>query len=755
MDRREFIKISTIGSSVIFVQKENLAKAAVDEPVQTDGKIDRITLPSACWQCVSRCAIIGYVENNRLVKIDGNPNSRRNEGKVCAKGQAGINQVYHPDRVLYPLKRIGKRGSGKWEKISWEEALGLIVDGGEIEGTKVKGLRTLREEGTPEKFLFHYGRMVGSDYTIIRNYFLNAYGTASIGDHNSICVNAGGIARMLSGDVTPGFPFDEAKFILNFGNSLFEAGFDHVPFVRRVSGMIENGTRLVTFDVRLSNTAAKSNEWIPVKPGTDLAVILALCNVIVRNKLYNKEEFQMSANVTIEELENHLAHYTPQWAEEISGVPTHKIISIAKEFGSTKFSVAISQRGAFMHFNGVQTQRAIYLLNALSGNLGSQKVVMEFPQWDYPFPFPDGAKDRLDLFEGEKGKYVITAGNVSHQICHMIDIEKDKPELYMVYCHNPVYSNGDCNQNARIYGDTKKIPFLVAIDVALSETSELADLVLPDTTYLERWTCETGRAPKGIAEYYIRQPLTEPLGESRNFVDVACDLAARLDLDLGFSSSEEFVRETCNNTAVIKDAGGFDFMRKNGIYQDDNTGTSFVQRRKINIRSEELRKKGFSGIPGWMPIPGHDKLDDNELILTTFKTNVQTHSRTQNCKWLTELFHENPAWINTKTAERLGVENGSLIKINSPIGSLITKARVTQGIHPDAISISNHGGHWAWGFYASGQRSFVHDTNFESDIRNKWWKANGAHVNSIIPNTGDPIAGSMCWNDTVVRIEKV
>jgi len=760
MDRREFVKIASIGSAVIYQDKNLYAQESNKIEKLKEGNEGysisngkRKLIPSACWQCVSRCAILGYVENIRLVKIEGNPSSLRNEGKICAKGQAGINQIYNPDRILYPLKRLGERGSGKWEKISWDVAKDLLLNGGEIEGSEVKGLKSLRDEGIPEKFIFHYGRMVGTDYLINVNYFLNAYGTASIGNHDSICLKAGSIAQMLAGDVGRSNRFDDAKILLNFGRSLIDAGLDHIPYIRRIAKMKENGAKLITFDVRLSNTAAKSDEWVPVKPGTDLAVLLALCNVLLEENLYDKNQFEASTNVSIDELKEHLQNYTPEWAEEISGVPSQKIKSIALEYSKTKPGICISFRGAFMHHNGVQTQRAIYMLDAIAGNIDPEKRVEQRTKWKYPFPFPNKKNGRLDLFAGKKDQYAMPDGGVSHQIVNMIDKGKNKPELYMVYCHNPVYSNGNCEENARVYKDTKKIPFLVSVDVALSETTELADLVLPDATYLERWTCEGKQTPDGIPEYYIRQPVSKPLGESKNFIDVACDIAETLNLNLGFSSAEEFVKATCNNTSGIKEAGGFEYMKKHGIWHDHSAKVTFEKRSKIELKSKRLQEEGFSPIPAWMPIPKHDKMNSNELILTTFKVNVQTHSRTQNCKWLTELYHENPAWINTKTAKKKGIENGDWIKIKSEIGEMITKAKVTQGIHPRAIAISNHAGHWAWGKYASGKESFVHLP--ESDIENKWWKDNGNHVNKIIPNVGDPIAGSMCWNDTVVQVEKI
>ncbi|HHH50069.1 MAG TPA: DMSO reductase, partial [Saprospiraceae bacterium] len=717
----------------------------------------REAIPSACWQCVSRCAIIAYVKNDRLLKIEGNPASLRNEGKVCAKGQAGVNQIYNPDRVLYPLKRIGERGSGKWEKISWEEAMDLLINGGEIEGKKVKGLRTLKEENRPEKFLFHYGRMVGSTHLIAIDYFLNAYGTASIGDHDSICSRSGKVAQKITGQTDFSFQLDEAEIVFNFGKSIFEAGSDHVPTARRFSKMLAKGTKLYTFDVRLSNTAAKSTQWIPVKPGTDLAVILAMCNTLLQQNIYNKEQFEEITNVRIdEELKDHLKNYTPAWAEEISGVPAQKIKALAIAYGNAKQGVCISQRGAFMHYNGVQTRRAIFMLDALAGNIGVQLRKTKMPKWAYPFDFPNNENTRMNLFTGNENQYAITGygHGISHQIVNCIDRGQDQPEVYMLYGHNPVYSNGNCQNNIRVYKNTNKIPFLVAVDVALSETSELADLVLPDTSFLERWALEGKQTPDGTPEYFIRQPVVKPMGESRSFVNMLCEIAKVLKLDLGFSTAQEFVEASCNHTPGIKELGGFEYMKKHGVWQDNNAKASLVKREKMELKSEQLERAGFSAIPAWMPIPSHTKMKTDELILTSFKVNVQTHSRTQNCKWLTEIYHENPAWINTKTAQLRGIENGDWIKIQSEVGEMITKAKVTQAVHPEVIAISNHAGHWgAWGKYATNKKSFVFES--ESDIENKWWKEKGAHVNKIIPIVGDPISGAMCWFDTVVKVMKI
>jgi anaerobic selenocysteine-containing dehydrogenase len=763
MKRRRFLEVAAAGMAGLAHTDEALGSSETPaanfnlEPGGRDfspaTRKERKKIPSACWQCVSRCGIVGYLENGRLVKIEGNPEMIRTRGKLCPRGQAGINQVYNPDRLLHPLKRKGKRGEGLWERISWSEALDLLVEGGEIGGREVKGLRELREAGSPEKFMFHYGRTVGSDAKILFEYFLPAYGTGTIGDHASICINAGGIARMLTPGPAVGSQLDEAAIILNFGCSLLDAGLDHLVRAQAFNTALSGGARIYTFDVRLSNTAARSTEWIPVKPATDLAVVLAMCHALVASGEHDEEFIRDHTNVSTDEIREHLAGYTPEWAEKTSGVPAAKIRSIALEFARTRPRVVTSLRGAFMHHNGVQTARALIMLRVLAGGVDWEREFGPRPRWEYPFPRPEDNSKGLDLFEGGEGAYAFPQGHVSHQILRRIDEGPERPDLYMVYCHNPVYANGDCLENARVYKDEAKIPFLVAVDVTMSETSELADLVLPDATYLERWTLEGRSSPEKIPEYYIQQPMHPPLGEARNFLDVACEIAARLDLDLGFSSAEEFVRASCDSTPGVKEAGGFEYMNRHGIWHDQDAEPFQFPGGTIEIKSTALEEKGFPAIPDWMPVPEHQEMTEEDLILTTFKVSVQTHSRTQGCKWLTELYHDNPAWINPRAAAARGIKTGDRIRVVSDVGEIVTRARVTEGVHPQAVAISHSAGHWAWGEYASGTRGPEHRA--EPDSKYRWWTENGAHPNLIIPNRGDPIAGSMCWNDTLVRVEKV
>ncbi len=834
--RRDFLKLgaAAAGASLTggaLVSAAELKKGGEDFSPLSGA--ERTAVPTTCWQCVSRCPVIGYVENGRLAKIGGQPASIRTEGLLCAKAQGGVNQIHDPDRLLYPFKRVGERGSGQWKRISWDEAL-----------TELAGrLGKLREAGHPEKFMFHYGRMKASSSKLIKSVFLAGYGTKTIGNHTSICEGGKWTAQELTwGSHYDNWDFDHTRYVLNFGSNCLEAHTNHTSVAHRlVRALADRRVKMVTFDVRLSNTAAKSDQWVPVRSGTDGAVALAMCQVVVEQGLYRGkgEEFlkfckftaapQASQKEKLDALKTHLASYTPEWAEKISGVPAETIRSIAIEFASSYPAVVISYRGAVAHYNGNDTERAIQMLAALTGNIdnpgGRCKAVG--PKWKYPkFPGKKPKAKKLKIVDGFPGQAKLPTHHLSHQVLKMIkDGRNGRPDIYMWYCYQPVYSNGDVAENIEILKDEKLIPYSVCITPFYDESAALADLILPDATYLERWDWEDMVSPNQVAEYYIRQPVTPPPGEVRDFADVCCDLAKRLGFPLGVDSKEEFVRKSCELTHGVKEAGGFAYMKSHGVWHDPAAKPKYYSYRKVvkpealsadgvvsdaatgvywnwkktkaksadearskgythtknaykgyvgqqigdtvysgfkpdkvnksgyfELYSTIMEEKGLPALPTYVPIPEHQAMKDNELVLTTYKVAVQVHSRTQNCKWLSEIYHQNPAWLNPESARSLGVSDGDPIRVTSERGVLETRAQVTPAVAPGVIAISFHCGHWEYGRYASGKHAATGSAEVPDEV--KWWTDNGAHPNWIIPNRADPINGQQRWMDTVVQVSK-
>src|SRR5712691_3424986 len=338
-----------------------LARGPVDRTAwagKTVGTVQRI--PSMCQSCTTACGVIATVKDGRLLSITGNSEDPNSQGSVCAKGVAGPSILYDPYRLLYPLQRVGKRGEGKWKRITWEEAYITIAD----------RLRQIRDSGHPEEFAFQQGRNRSTD---IINRFLNAFGTPSSFNHRALCSlnrRAAILATIGETDWDLG-DYENSRYILNFGCNWAEAHQGHIPVAIRMMRGRERGAKIVTFETRLSNTAALSDEWFCVKPGTDGLIALAMAQVICSEGWWNTTWFDTWSNYPAQEYARHVAQYTPELAEQVSGVPAAEIRRIAREFAAAApRCTTICNRGTHAHWNGFYNDRAVTLLNALVGNMG-------------------------------------------------------------------------------------------------------------------------------------------------------------------------------------------------------------------------------------------------------------------------------------------------------------------------------------------------------------------------------------------------
>lgn len=789
--------------------------------------IERTTyIPTTCLQCNIEDGVLGFVEDGRVVKFEGNPKHPGTRGKMCGKGQAGANTVYHPDRILYPLRRVGARGAGKWRRISWDDAFKEI-------GEKVREILNDPNRSNNE-IVFHHGR---SRISNLEKRFLYAMGSRTQLNHTATCESSKkvGMETTWGPDIeTP--DFKNTNYILNFGSNIYESAYFHNPYIQRiVEGRVENNAKLVTFDVRLSNTAGRSDEWFAPFPGTDGAIALAMANVIMQNNLHDADFIKNWTNVSVDELKNYLKQFTPEWAAKISGISASDIKRIALEFGKANRATTYTYRGPCMHFNGSYNERCTMLLPIITGNVekkGGYCLPRGHGTGKDPDPIPSKPKEKNELYQPHE--YPLASHHVCGHIAHMIKEGREKVGVYFMYTCNPVFTFPDGETWIHVLKDESLVPFHVSIDVALNETNDFADIILPDTTYLERLDPEN--MPSAMIPWVgLRQPVsTVPMGQAKSFQDdMIIGLAEGIDPDgsLGvkkyfeYGSRENFVKHNFDTEPDIKKAGGLTYMKKHGVWAPADPeaepeyelykkelkktaagfecpvhpGETLVELEdayggvllecpqmkkaagvlvggkgyagfpigpQILIKSHDLEKFGFEGMPHYEPIPQHQIMKSDELVLTTFKWNLHVQSRTSNCKWLTEVINENPAWINKKTASERGIKDGDLIRVTSPIGYMVTKAKVTEGIHPKVVAISNTLGHWKWGRYATvGRRSYgsgefkvddlgQHPSYDDPDLKRIWWNNSGVNPNPIIPISTDPIGGSQAWYDTVITVEK-
>ncbi len=534
-----------------------------------------------CQLCSTVCGITGIIKNDRLIKIEGNPNDPNSKGKLCARGQAGLNHQYHPERLLYPIRRVGKRGEGKWKRITWAEAYNEIAD----------RMKKVRESGKPEEFAFHQGRSRTKDMV---NNFLRAFGTNTHLNHRGLCSaarRAANLTYLFESDWDLG-DYVNAKYILNFGSNMFEAHQGHIPGAVRIQrGRFVNGAKFVTFDVRLSNTAGNSDEYFMPFPGTDGAIALAMCHTIIKEKKYDKEFFETWANVSIKDLWEQLKDYTPEWAEKLSTVPAKDIKRIALEFAeAAPQATTMCNRGSSAHVNGYFNDRAIVLLNVLVGSVGKKGG------WNWMWtggidskrfkpPVNPPKPKRVSLLADPPEFILANRWNtmkVGEIVYWYLQQERAKIQVYMTYnLDSPLtWPEMDVTQNVLL--DEKKIGFHVCINPFFNETASFADIVLPWTTYMERWDVDA-RGAYNLKPYLsMRRPMVEALGEAKDIREIFPELARRIGggMEKYFpknQSTEEYMsewtKEVPYNGAAYKNP--MNMLEEIGAFEDPQQSTNY------------------------------------------------------------------------------------------------------------------------------------------------------------------------------------
>ncbi len=529
-----------------------------------------------CQLCSTVCGITGWVKDGRILKVDGNPNDPNSRGKLCARGQAALNHQYHPERLLHPLKRVGERGEGRWKRISWEEAYDEIA----------ARLRAVLESGKPEEFAFHQGRSRSKD--AVAN-FLRAFGTNTHLNHRGLCSaarRAANLTWLFESDWDLG-DYEHAKYVLNFGSNMFEAHQGHVAGAQRVQrGRFENGAKLVTFDVRMSNTAGNSDEFFMPFPGTDGAVALAMAHVIVAEKLYDAEFFGDWANCAIDELRERLASYTPEWAEGVSTVPATDIRRIAREFAAAApHATTMCNRGSSAHVNGYYNDRAIGLLNVLVGSVG--KAGGWCWMWTggidgkrFKPPKGPGASKTPSILADPPEIALANVWNsmkVGEIVYWYLKQDRARIQVYMTYNLDSPLTWPERDVTHDVLLDEEKIGFHVCINPFLNETATYADLVLPWTTYMERWDVDA-RGAYNLKPYLsMRRPMIEPLGEAKDVREIFPEIAWRVGGEMAEwypkgRSQEDYVAEWVSALPYDSSRYGrpLDFLEDVGAWEDPN-----------------------------------------------------------------------------------------------------------------------------------------------------------------------------------------
>lgn len=752
MIRRNFLKFCLVGMQAFLVQ-HYLGLSAYAKEVFGGKQVSLHTrkslkgIPSICQLCPAHCGIIGFLEGDQLVKIGGNPKHPNNLGKLCARGLAGVNMAYDPDRITSPLMRKGERGKGQWERISWDKAYSEITS----------RLKTIYQSGQMGDFVFQSEH---EPEGIIRR-FLEAFGKTLIINEDSLNSGNRDWGHWLTWGEERGVPgVANSHYILNFGSNFYETHEYYTGFIGRlIDGRMQKKAKLVTFDVRLSYTAGNSDEWFPISPGTDGVVALAMANAILKANLHNKDFIERWTNISTAALAQYLSQYTPEMAEKISGVAASDIERIAKEFALSMPGVAISGRGVSSHFNGVYNERCIFLLNTIVGSIdipGGYCLPRAY-RFEEPDLKPSLQREKASPFDFEEIQIT------PQKFISLAKKGKLSPKMFIVCESNPAYANPESSVTIEVLKNEKLIPYIVVADSYMTETASFADLVLPIATYLESWGIDSSPALDLNPFVGLQQPIVPPFAKSVPISDICIELAHRIGGGLPryfkFNSTEEYIKKVASGIEKLEKAGGFKYLKENGVWFDPNVKPRYksyeskgfnTPSKKIEIYSERLKRKGFQPLPAYEPIPGHGDLK-GKFVLVTFEPNVMG-SRTGNFRWLAEIKHQNPVWLNKDVAKQLHIEEGDRIKISTKAGSFVTDARLTFGIHPRVVAIERNLGHWGYGHIARAKRFKSKDPNTNL----VWWEkeGNGISPNHIISGNSDPIGGGEAWNDTLVIISK-
>lgn len=445
-------------------------------------------VPTTCFNCESACGLTAYVdkEKGEIRKFEGNPYHPASRGRNCAKGPATINQITDPERILYPMKRVGERGSGDWERISWDEALDTISS----------RIRKALQEKRHNEVAYHVGRPGHEGYA---NRVLQSWGIDGHNSHTNICSSGARFGyNIWYGHDRPSPDHANAKFILLISAHL-ESGHYFNPHAQRIIEAKMKGAKLATMDPRLSNTASMSDYWMPTYPGTEAAVLLAMAKIIIEDGLYNRDYLENwvnwndylknkhpQATVTfetfIEKLKEDYAQYTPEYAESESGVKASVIRDVAIQIGEAgeRFSTHNWRSASSGNLGGWCVSRALHFLNVLTGSVGtvggtSPNSWSKFkPQFH---SVPPGQKFWNELHFPRE--YPLAMYEMSFLLPHMLKDGRGYMDTYFSRVFNPVWTYPDGFVWMEAYKDENLFGMHIAMTPTWNETAYFADMVLP------------------------------------------------------------------------------------------------------------------------------------------------------------------------------------------------------------------------------------------------------------------------------------
>jgi anaerobic selenocysteine-containing dehydrogenase len=636
-----------------------------------------------CTLCYHSCGMNALVENGRVVKVEGLKEHPLNKGQLCPKGERVVEWVYHPERLKFPLKKVG----GKWERVTWDQALTEIA-------TK---LRELKDSFGPEILSIFSGSIGVENLEMMElaQRFKGAFGSPNFISVEGICYRM----RIRARQMTFGkYPVEEmnTKLYVLWGHNPEQSDF---PLNLAIQENLAQGAKLVVIDPKRFPLARKAKMYLPIRPGTDGALALAVMHVIIKEKLYDRE-FVERWTYGFDRLVPHVEPYTPEWAEKITWIRAEDIREFACLYASAEnASIFQGTNTQDQTANGTQNSRAFAILQTITGNInnpGGWVISPRLALTGLGIPterIPIGAEDYRLFYEiwGRKSPY--------GQVVCFPDSVPNPIRALIVTGGNPAVSLPDSNAFREAM---KKLDLLVVLDLFMTETAELAHYVLPGCTHLEKnGLAYSYNVCHGLPYLMVRKKAIEPLYESWSEFRFWRELAKKMSFgDLfPWESDEDVVELEMKPTGLsyrelrdTKVAGAFYVEKRYGMDDYEVKGFS-TPSKKIEIYSETFGKAGFDPLPTYRE-PDQSPWSDSPLIkkypliLTTGARILYfTHGQHRNIEKLREKSPDAFAEINPKTAAGFGIRDGDPIIVESNRGQIRVRAAVSEDMAEGVVSI--------------------------------------------------------------------
>jgi len=673
-------------SSGVLSKKGWLEHQADAESLQpgTGGEVK--VVPSTCNACSNKCGFFAHVKDGRLYKLVGNPDHPMSKGTLCARGHGFAQIAYSKDRLTAPMKR---QPDGSFAAISWDQAFAEI-------GDKLKSIIT--EAGPEAVAIVNDPRPNGAYYS---NRFIQALGSPNYFTHSVACngsLAAGYMATLGAGSFSADIP--NAKMVVFIGRSYADG--IRPSSVLNLANAAERGAKIVIVDPRLNNSGIFADQWLPINPGTDLALLLAIANVLVTEELYNKE-FVASSTVGLDEWLPTLKEYTPAWAAEITGIPAPAITTLARELGAAGRQGVIEQgwRGGFgcQYRNSFETARAITAVNALLGNYNQSGGAMLFPGKGF------GALDKVK-FPGTPAIAAKKAGlkeyplqNTGQGIANIIPVKAREGSIKAAFFYHSNAAKGYSNPRGWEEG-IEALELSVCIDVQMSETAMLCDYVLAECSYLERAEVPQivdGRQagvegrfkalevihPETLPGDEIFAGLAKAAGVGEYF-EFTCDELIRAQLESINVSYDELFEK-----GFIPFGEPWAGVGKPVTFKTPSEKFEFASKKVAGIEGLTLHKPVITWIePKVSPEQG-------EFRLIGGKQSIHSHTMTTSIEALMEISREynmERIWIPASRAAELGIKDFDLVEVSNDLYSSQVRARVTERLNASCAWLPNHYG---------------------------------------------------------------